>query len=462
MGIRSNRSRHRKQRSRSKSTSEYINRNDHSWDNRGEHDNRDGYKFVRQLRLLCNKQFHNSRTWPSISIQSIISRTRYDESDNNSKSHHYPKRYRYNKYVYAVAATVLGVVNPGIALAEGVGGVSATANPIANSSGSVTNQAIQVLQGPYVTNTYGGGVSCQGTTLNMTPYVQFADSRKDPWEDFYNEPQYNMTDVGGRTVKQTVTVKNYPWEDWYDDRTKADGSRWFPDGEDIQIEIDVDSADGVPDIVGSGGSMTPTWYKPIRTDMRANQSFNLGLSATLSIPLNRGMQRKCAAAASAQIAMQQQLTANKRLDFEIARLKNCGELKKAGIFFHPASPYHSVCADVVVTNPGGKITPHQHDLPQPNFESSSSLPPSEPSDASSAPSQNLSQQDPSSSDTHSSSTQLESGGKGFFRGLRLPFLSPASPQVSPLEEEDQPAALLGGPMTLPQTQSQQSSSQSED
>ena len=35
-------------------------------------------------------------------------------------------------------------------MAADVGGVSATANPIANSSGSVTNQAIQVLQGPYI------------------------------------------------------------------------------------------------------------------------------------------------------------------------------------------------------------------------------------------------------------------------------------------------------------------------
>ena len=96
------------------------------------------------------------------------------------------------------------------ALAEGVGGVSATANPIANSSGSVTNQAIQVLQGPYVTNTYGNGVSCQGTTLNMTPYIQFADSRKDPWEDFYNEPQYNMTDTSGKMTPTYTTVKNYP------------------------------------------------------------------------------------------------------------------------------------------------------------------------------------------------------------------------------------------------------------
>ena len=208
----------------------------------------------------------------------------------------------------------------------------------------------------------------------MTPYVQFADSRKWPWEDYYNEPQYNLTDVEGRTVKQTVTVKNYPWESWYDDRTKADGTRWFPDGEDIQIEIDVDGPDGVPDQVSSG-SLEPIWYKPVRTDMRANQSFNIGLSATLSIPLNRGMQRRCKEAAEAQVAHQVQLTSNKRLDFEIARLKNCGELKKQGIFFHPATPYHSICADVVVTNPGGKIVPHVHDLPQPNFESSSETPP---------------------------------------------------------------------------------------
>ena len=106
--------------------------------------------------------------------------------------------------------------------------------------------------------------------------------------------------------------------------------------------------------------MTPSWYKPVRTDMRANQSFNLGLSGTLSIPLNRKYQRQCHEAAANQNALAAQAVANKRLDFEIARLKNCGELKKAGIMFHPKSPYHSVCADVVVTAPGGKIIPHEH------------------------------------------------------------------------------------------------------
>jgi len=91
--------------------------------------------------------------------------------------------------------------------------VSATANPIANSSGSVTNQAIQVLQGPYITNTYGNGIQCQGSTMNLTPYIQYSNSWKDPFERHYMEPQYNMSDYTGRITKQFVTVKNYPWYD---------------------------------------------------------------------------------------------------------------------------------------------------------------------------------------------------------------------------------------------------------
>jgi len=57
-----------------------------------------------------------------------------------------------------------------------------------------------------------------------------------------------------------------------------------------------------------------------------------------------------------------QSVANKRLDFEIARLKNCGELMKAGIMFHKNSPYFAVCADVVLVNPPNTLIDHSHSI----------------------------------------------------------------------------------------------------
>ncbi len=244
-----------------------------------------------------------------------------------------------------------------------MGGVSATANPIANSSGSVTNQAIQVLQGPYITNTYGGGISCQGPTANFTPYITHARNDKDPFETHYLEPQYDNRDFEGRMVEVTKTVKNYPWESWYDDRTYTDATgnvvRAYEDGADMTITEMQMQGDGVPDRPGS-----KLWDKPVRTGMTRNYSTSIGLSATLSLPLDGGLQERCKQAAETQIALQGQLLANKRLDFEIARLKNCGELMQKGIRFHPRSPYAKICADVIVMNKNA-ISPHKHSIPQP-------------------------------------------------------------------------------------------------
>ena len=117
--------------------------------------------------------------------------------------------------------------------------------------------------------------------------------------------------------------------------------------------------DGVPDNPGS-----QLWQKPVRTGMTRNYSTSIGLSATLSLPLDGGLQERCKQAAETQIALQGQLLANKRLDFELARLKNCGELLQKGIRFHPRSPYAKVCADVVVMNKN-VIAPHAHSIPKP-------------------------------------------------------------------------------------------------
>ena len=298
------------------------------------------------------------------------------------------------------------MISPTAALAEAnVGGVSATANPIANSSGSVTNQAIQVLQGPYITNTYGGGIQCQGPTMNITPYVTGAGAFKRPFESYYNDPVYDMTDL--------------------DD-------------------------DGVLDNPGD-----ILYYVPTRTGQKESYNVSLGLSATWSRPLDKELQAQCKEAAAANIDLMQQTVANKRLDFEIARLKNCGELKKAGIIFHPQSPYASVCSDVMLVNPAGVVAPHMHNL-KANQSSSSPSPSSVSSDA---PSQNLSPTTPSSPDTHSSSTPSESDGKESSQASSGFWSSLFSRRASPPSSEDQPAALLGGPMSWPPSQSPQSSSQ---
>ena len=496
MGVHSNRGRGRKQWATNQpqcklqlSTNNAVSRNQRI-KRRG---NRSINELIRLTRHEQCRKLYNSRRWWSLPIYSIISRPRHDQPDNNTKNDYNRKRNRHNKRLYPVALALLGVVNPTAALAESVGGVSATANPIANSSGSVTNQAIQVLQGPYITNTYGNQISCQGPTANFTPYIQYSNSWKDPFERHYMQPQYNNNDFTGRTTTQTVTVKNYPWYDgwkrgpnnadgtmgdflldsngdkipieqnWYNDAIKEDASgnpildddgntqRYWEDGADMQIEMEVDGPDGVPDNPGE-----VVWEKPVRTDMTANNNFNLGLSATFSFPLDKKLQRLCKQAATTQINQQAQITANKRLDFEIARLKNCGELMQKGIMFHPKSPYAAICADVVVSTPPGTIIPHSHTLSRPTFQEdttpSSETPPSSSSQTGSAASQNLSPTSPSSPDTYSSEGQIESESKESSQAssgwLRWPF----SRQASPPSEEDQPPALLGGPIQWPPSQ----------
>ena len=65
------------------------------------------------------------------------------------------------------------------------------AGPQATATGNVTNQAVQVLQGPFAVNTYGGGVSCQGPTLSFSPFAMGnLNGSKDP-------TQYQTQSVNG-------------------------------------------------------------------------------------------------------------------------------------------------------------------------------------------------------------------------------------------------------------------------
>ena len=75
--------------------------------------------------------------------------------------------------------------------------------------------------------------------------------------------------------------------------------------------------------------------------------------------MDKKLQALCKEAAAANIALMNQQNANKRLDFEIARLKNCGELLKSGIRFTPGTKYAKICEDVQVQGVNFMV-PHTH------------------------------------------------------------------------------------------------------
>ena len=200
--------------------------------------------------------------------------------------------------------------------------VSSTAAPVANSSGSVTNQAVQVTPSKTF-NSVINGVSCQGASLTINPFLSSTTGWSDPYERYYNEPVYDTLDLVGATD---------------------------PEGNPVP--------DGRPDNPGN-----VLFYKPVRTGQKTNFSVNGGITAQISIPLDRSHIRTCRKAAEKQVELMEASLADKRLNYEIARLRNCADLMKEGVIFHPKSPYASICADVVLVNPPGVLPPHTHSIP---------------------------------------------------------------------------------------------------
>ena len=171
---------------------------------------------------------------------------------------------RFGNKFYISLYTIIALASPAFADAPSNTNI---AGPSASATGNVTNQAVQVLQGPFAVNTYGSGVSCQGPTLNLQTFG------------------YNSL----------------------------------------------------------AGSTDPTTYQ--------TNSFNGGLSAGFSVPLDGSFQELCKARVRTEITRQQAEADKARLDFELVRLLKCGEAIKNGISFHPESPYAKICADVVVKYP---------------------------------------------------------------------------------------------------------------
>ena len=185
--------------------------------------------------------------------------------------------------------------------------VSQTAAPVANTSASLTNMAIQTLQGNLIQNQYGGGVVCQGPMVTFSPFITDSHTFQKPREYWYDAPVYS--DEGDLLFHQRT-----------------------------------------------------------RTGQKDNFAFNVGASLTFSMPLDRRFQERCLKNAKLQGEHQQQLIDNKKLDWHIARLKQCGLLKRDGIEFAANSPYFHLCEDVVVKPKIGQVLPHRHLISSPKIE----------------------------------------------------------------------------------------------
>ena len=163
-----------------------------------------------------------------------------------------------------------------------------------------------------VENSYGNNIICSGPQMSLSPFVTTTFNQKRPMDYIYHTPVYDNTDAND---------------------------------------------DNVPDNPGN-----ILYYQENYSGNKDSLGLNFGFALTFNIPLDNRFQNSCLDAAKTQINIQKQKLSAERLNYELARLKNCGELKIAGIQYHPESPFHALCADVIVTEKKGQVIPHNHKL----------------------------------------------------------------------------------------------------
>ena len=169
---------------------------------------------------------------------------------------------------------------------------------------------MQNLSGPYAQSAVGSGVVCQGPTLSLSPFVHRSLSWQLPYESHYQDPVYDNSDL---------------------------------------------DENGVIDNPGS-----VLYWKDVRTGQKDSHNWNFGFSASITIPLDGGIQERCKSAMDTQTRIQMQILRNKELDWNLARLRHCGELAQKGITFAKHSKMYGLCSDIAVVMPVTEIPPHTH------------------------------------------------------------------------------------------------------
>ena len=183
-------------------------------------------------------------------------------------------------------------------------------NTSSQSTGSVVNQAVQVVPSRQFQYQLGTNQVCQGATLNISPFLSATNSFGSPYQPYYNRAVYSTKDIEG-----AFDADNNPIGDGEpDEPTKI-----------IRVE-------------------------QVRTGMQqSNTSLNGGITATFSIPLSRKYMKMCRRGMERQVELYEASLASKRLNYEMSRLATCGKHIREGTIF--VGEMAKICADVKVVTP---------------------------------------------------------------------------------------------------------------
>lgn len=104
------------------------------------------------------------------------------------------------------------------------------------------------------------------------------------------------------------------------------------------------------------------YYQQNYSGNKDSLGINFGAALTFTFPLDQRFQDQCLKAATTQEKIQHQILSKERLNYELARLKNCGELKIKGIEYASNSIYYKLCEDVIVKPVKNQVLQHTHKL----------------------------------------------------------------------------------------------------
>jgi hypothetical protein len=145
-----------------------------------------GQDLRRRLRQLFGRQCHAvGRYWSKRDHlqrdqcgRAVPARNGHQGSRHRRTAGHRPHHHHQLHYKLAVGVLSVAICSPAAAQD---GGTTAIANPVATSTGSVSNQAVQINQGSYSQQSYGPGHQCNSSTLVFTPFYLGNDVHPEPY-----------------------------------------------------------------------------------------------------------------------------------------------------------------------------------------------------------------------------------------------------------------------------------------